>query len=187
MEVVDLGLPSSTKWAKSNLGSSNETDNGLYYSWGNVIGHGEDGYEFSTENYSSTPGSSLNNNIEPGGNYDAATALLGIHFRIPTLEQINELISNCDRSYQENYQNSGKNGYKFTSRANGNFIFIPLAGRCNENGFGEENELGDYWTATIDSSDLEKSIRFFLSPGLVEHRLYYRHIGCTIRPVFISL
>ena len=33
-EYVDLSLPSGTKWATCNVGAKNETDFGLYFSWG---------------------------------------------------------------------------------------------------------------------------------------------------------
>ena len=63
-ECVDLGLPSGTLWAKGNIIKKGddyqigeETDSGLYYSWGNINGHQEgDGYYFDPSSYSSSNG-----------------------------------------------------------------------------------------------------------------------------------
>lgn len=38
-EYVDLGLPSGTLWAKMNVGAESETDNGLYFAWGETTGY----------------------------------------------------------------------------------------------------------------------------------------------------
>ena len=37
-EAVDLGLPSGTKWAKTNIGATSETDNGILFVWGDITG-----------------------------------------------------------------------------------------------------------------------------------------------------
>ena len=37
--AVDLGFPSGTKWADRNIGALNPEDTGLYFSWGNTVGH----------------------------------------------------------------------------------------------------------------------------------------------------
>ena len=38
-EYVDLDLPSGLKWAKCNIGAEKESDYGLYFQWGDVVGH----------------------------------------------------------------------------------------------------------------------------------------------------
>lgn len=38
IELVDLGLPSGTLWAKCNLGAENEYDYGKYFAWGDTVG-----------------------------------------------------------------------------------------------------------------------------------------------------
>ena len=49
-EYVDLGLTSGTKWAKMNVGASSETENGLYFAWGET-----EGYTASQVSGSATP------------------------------------------------------------------------------------------------------------------------------------
>lgn len=41
-EMVDLGLPSGTKWARTNIGSEKEHEIGLYFAWGETVGYGSD-------------------------------------------------------------------------------------------------------------------------------------------------
>ena len=41
-EYVDLGLPSGLKWAKCNIGAEKESDYGLYFQWGDVVGYRSD-------------------------------------------------------------------------------------------------------------------------------------------------
>ena len=38
-EYVDLGLPSGTLWATSNVGASKPYDYGLYFQWGDNKGY----------------------------------------------------------------------------------------------------------------------------------------------------
>ena len=38
---VDLALPSGLLWCEHNVGASTPYEDGLYFSWGNVIGHAE--------------------------------------------------------------------------------------------------------------------------------------------------
>ena len=37
-QAVDLGLPSGTLWASTNVGAASETDNGILFVWGDVTG-----------------------------------------------------------------------------------------------------------------------------------------------------
>lgn len=39
MKAIDLGLPSGLKWADCNVGAKKETDYGLYFQWGDIVGY----------------------------------------------------------------------------------------------------------------------------------------------------
>ena len=97
---VDLALPSGVLWADKNVGASTPYEDGLYFSWGNVVGHtGSDGYDFGTSNdgpYASTPGAALEGNIPSNNTYDAARHNMGAPCRMPTVGEFQELNSNCD-------------------------------------------------------------------------------------------
>lgn len=83
--AVDLGL--SVKWASCDLGATDYKEMGLLFSWGSVepITYGSAvNYEYNN----------LGNNIA-GTQYDAATLMLGEKWRMPTEDEVNELIQSC--------------------------------------------------------------------------------------------
>lgn len=144
--VVDLGLPSGTKWADRNIGASNPEDTGLYFSWGNTFGHeAGKGYDFK-DDYDNTPGSELNEDIDL--EHDAARVNLGEPWKIPTKEQFKELVDNCE---SEVTTIKGYLGRRFTSKINGNSIFMPFAGYINGTGLYGRGASGGYWSSSLGS------------------------------------
>ena len=140
-DAVDLGLPSGTLWASKNIGAARETDWGMYFSWGNVDAHQAGaGYNFSQDVYNATAGNNLTTDITI--NYDAAKALLGGKWKMPTMAQFQEL---CNSSYTEYIDPDGTVrtgtdkrttyngvvGLLFRSKINGNRLFFPAAGYYN--------------------------------------------------------
>ena len=84
-EYIDLGLPSGTLWATCNLGALSPEEDGMYFSWGNVDGHyGVDGIDWRQNYYNTTPGHNLNGNIPQNATYDAAIAIKGTPWCMPT-------------------------------------------------------------------------------------------------------
>ena len=69
-KYVDLGLPSGTLWATCNIGADNEKESGLYFWWGDVVGHKADDTSF---NFSSS-----NPNILTNGKYYLSLKSQGI-------------------------------------------------------------------------------------------------------------
>lgn len=117
-DYVDMGLPSGTKWAASNLDLTTETKLAAspfqyecsFFSWGNIVGHNPISetafdYDFGSVNeaepwyegqpYGDTPGSTLTENIPIDAEFDAARALLGAPWRTPLQSDFLELINNC--------------------------------------------------------------------------------------------
>ena len=148
-EYVDLGLKSGTLWAKCNIGASSETDYGVYFQWGDISGISESilrkySYkiyywaDYKYCNGSTTTLTKYNNDSRHGtvDNIttletvdDAATQIMGSEWRMPTKDEIQELIDNTDNEWVEDYNGSGVNGRKFTSKTDGRkYIFIPAAG-----------------------------------------------------------
>ena len=88
-EWVDLGLPSGTKWATCNIGTSTPSGYGNYYAWG----------ETSTKSsYTEANSRTYGKNISDfSGNtyYDAATANWGSGWRMPTYKEFQELKEKC--------------------------------------------------------------------------------------------
>ena len=62
--------------------------------------------------------------------------------------EFDELIYNCTYSWTNDYNGTGVAGCLFTSNINGNSIFIPAAGGCNDSIVAEVGSFGAYWSAT---------------------------------------
>ena len=138
-ELVDLGLPSGTKWASFNLGSVAPTVPGYYYAWGEV--HPTETFTSSytskywyqarynypgyAKKYSTVAGAAQENLVDMktvlDPEDDAATYCLGGEWRTPTSDDFGELFANCDRSVVED-------NYVYTSKINGNSITFPACG-----------------------------------------------------------
>ena len=111
-DYVDLGLPSQLKWAKCNIGATNEEESGLYFQWGDTQGYtaeqvgNEEGQKaFTWNDYKwSVDGSSSNfskYNDSDGKTVldledDAAHVNMGGNWRMPTSEELKELCLNTD-------------------------------------------------------------------------------------------
>lgn len=188
-EAVDLGL--SVKWSPINLGATAPGDFGNFYPWACLTSPDfiDDStypyFDWRTETWADIP------DFAGNAKYDAAAAFWSNGWRTPTLAEFDELLENCDYVYE--YQN-GHDGYKFTSRINGNSIFLPLGGRVGVDGWGYTEQIrnvGYYWSSTPDervpdfawylrlseittSSDMTK-------PARTDN--FYKSTGYNIRPV----
>ena len=100
---VDLGLPSGLLWAKYNMGTDSQTEIGDYYAWGETSPN-KKFYFISTYKYYKTTISKIleilkysekdwKTVLDPED--DAARAILGVGYRIPTQEDWQELLDNC--------------------------------------------------------------------------------------------
>jgi hypothetical protein len=181
--AVDLALPSGVLWADKNVGASTPYEDGLYFSWGNVIGHtGDDGYDFGTGNdgpYASTPGAELTGNIAPSNTYDAARHNMGAPWRMPTVGEFQELVANCDSEWTDE---DGVTGRRFTSRINGNSIFFPASGDRDGTGLNGHGSYGLYWSSSLTSQTYGYYLNFYsegVNPAGNDGRFY----GFSVRAV----
>lgn len=146
--LVDLGLPSGLLWATRNIGARAPEDAGLYFSWGNLIGHAEgSGYDFSQAEYNTTPAAAIRDNLSLS--QDAARANLGAPWRMPTAAEFQELFDNCTTQWTTL---NGVNGLLFTSNVNGNTLFFPAAGRYNGTSLNYRGSVGYFWSSTYYSA-----------------------------------
>ena len=180
---VDLALPSGLLWCEHNVGAATPYEDGLYFSWGNVIGHtGDDGYDFGNSNdgpYASTPGAELTGNIPVNNTYDAARHNMGAPCRLPTVGEFQELNSNCDSEWTDE---DGVAGRRFTSRINGNSIFFPASGYRYGTGLNYRGSNGYYWSASLYSSAGGYSLSFN-SEGVDPANNSNRFGGFSVRAV----
>lgn len=155
---VDLGLPSGLKWASYNVGAADLTESGSYFSWGETSA--KDVYDWSNYKFGSmsaiTKYSTIdfNDHVNDGKTVlevadDAAAVNWGATWRMPTKEDVEELMAGCDWEWVENFTGTGtfKTGMLGTSKTNGNVIFLPDAqSRYSDM---EYYTGGYYWTASM--------------------------------------
>lgn len=126
--AIDLGLPSGTKWSCCNVGASKPEDLGGRYAWGET----SEKESYTWENYiffdgyyrSDRPRFNLPMDKIAGTSYDAAHVLMGKKWQMPAVEQVDELITQCEEKY---IQYNGVDGCLFIGQ-NNNSIFLPYTG-----------------------------------------------------------
>lgn len=143
---VDLGLPSGNKWATCDLGSTIVEKNGDTYPWGDLVPDSylenekrphkfKDLIECDQNKNNSgnitdirerwkcfIEAGVLDSNLALTPNNDAATVVMGSHWKIPTSKDYQELLDNTTPRITSL---RGVRGVVFKSTSNGNAIFIP--------------------------------------------------------------
>lgn len=164
---VDLGLTSGTLWATMNAGAESATEYGGYYQWGDTVDKSDavcdwetykysndDGTEFSKYNTGLNDiGGTIDNKITLDLEDDAARANMGGDWKMPSLAQMDELVQETNNVWVEDYEGSGVNGRLFTSKTNGNSIFIPASGyRFGSSFYDQQGSYGNVWASSLDAS-----------------------------------
>lgn len=164
-EFVDLGLPSGTLWADRNVGASKPEEYGLYFAWGETQGYSgiTDDKQFRWSDYKLCGGSSRTltkyNNNSSYGTVDTLTTLEQVDdaayqsdntCRMPTSDELEELTANTTSTWETL---NGVNGRRFTSKTNGNSIFVPAAGLCNDGSVYNVGSYGYLWNSSLDEYD----------------------------------
>ena len=137
--AIDLGLPNGTKWACCNLGAPSPEHSGGYYAWGETSVKSS----YDSGNFE---GPTRVEDIA-GTEYDAAYVNMGRDWRIPSFEQVSELLNYCKD--QEGRTYNGVKGFLFTGPS-GNSIFFPFSGYMYGNEIHAEFQ-GYVWTSTRDN------------------------------------
>ena len=170
-EYVDLGL--SVKWATCNVGASSPEDFGDYYAWGET--ETKSSYdEDNCETYRKDIGDIT------GTDRDVAHVNWGGAWRMPTMDEIQELMDNCDLEWTT--QNEVE-GLKVTSRKNGNSIFLPAAGWWTGTSLDYAGGSGRYWSSTPDESHTQGAYHLGLYSGYRGRGWCSRAPGHSVRPV----
>ena len=180
---VDLGLPSGLLWATCNVGANSPEDYGDYFAWGETTT--KHVYAWITYKYGSSASSLTKytfNQTTLELIDDAARANWGGNWRIPTATEIAELREQCTWTWTTL---NGVNGYKVTSKSNGNSIFLPAAGCREDSSLDYAGSTGYYWSNQLYTSmdwDKAKFLHFdsghvFVSGGTT------RYFGHSVRPV----
>lgn len=173
MEYVDLGL--SVEWAKCNLGAETEEATGALFGYGDQTGLNRSSYLTDYKVKTDIAGTAndflANVKIDEGSSLKSST---------PTADELAELIQNTN---QEETEVNGVKGVKFTSKKNGNSIFMPYTGyRDGTDKVGEGNE-GLYWSGNNYSVATDYSQTLKISGGKATSGVSPRNLGLAVRPV----
>ena len=203
MEYVDLGLPSGLKWAKCNLGASKPSESGDYYAWGETAPKAE--YTWATYKWMQAGQSdwkyitkyTFADGVTEGIWYDsarefigdnktvlvaaddAATQQLGSPWRMPTIDEIQELLVNCTWTWTTQ---DGVNGYQVDG-PNGNAIFLPAAGYRKVSGLKYAGSQGYCWSSSLSTTESNCAYSLDLHSDRYLIARTYRYFGYTVRPV----
>lgn len=160
-ELVDLGLPSGTKWAKRNIAARRPSDQGAYFAWGEIDGHftvtDEKMYGWDDYKYADSSESDLNkydsndDKTVLDKDDDAAYVSSGGALRMPTSDEFDELLNHTDNKW---ITVNGMNGVIFMNKSDhSKAIFIPASGYYYE---GVNDVLGVeccLWSSTLNKDE----------------------------------
>ena len=196
--MIDLGLPSGTKWACCNVGATKPEEYGDYFAWGETKGYKSGKRDFSWSTYKWCNGASNTqtkycNDSDYGNNGftdnkteldledDAAYVNWGSNWRMPSKGQQDELRSQCTWIWT---QLNGVNGYRVTSKTNGNSIFLPAAGYRYGASLSYAGSGGDCWSRTLSTDSPDGAYGLSFNSGFVDwYYSYGRSFGFSVRPV----
>ena len=189
-EYVDLGLPSGTLWATCNVGAISPEEYGDYFAWGETST--KEVYNWGSYKWCEGTWNTINKycihsqsgtidgitELEPED--DAAYVNWGESWRMPSKEQVKELVDNC--SYEWTAIN-GVNGELFTA-PNGNTLFFPAASGCFDDTHGTYGTGGFYWMRSLSTYYSHGAICLYLySTQVDENDIYERYYGFPVRAV----
>ena len=176
--MIDLGLPSGTKWACCNVGASAPEQYGGYYAWGETSEKSV--YDWDTYQYYDSNGNLVNigSNIS-GTPYDVAYVRWGAPWCMPSKAQCDELIANTTSVWTTM---NGVYGRKFIG-SNGGTIFLPAAGGRWYSGFVYVGGIGSYCSSSLEESSPYGAWSLYFNSGGVDVYYFYRDNGLSVRPV----
>ena len=192
-DYVDLGLPSGTLWATCNIGATTPEEYGSYFAWAET--DSKSNYSWSTYKYCAGTNDSMTKycTAEYYGTFDgldaledkddAATAKWGSSWRMPSMEQFDELMNSEYTTVKKSFQNDTY-GMLITSKLNGNSIFLPAAGILMDTDLINDGSRAFYWSRDVarPSNFLARDFSFTTTsntPNDTQNRCY----GLSIRPV----
>ena len=187
---VDLGLPSGTIWATRNVGANAPEDYGDYFAWGET--EPKDYYYWNTykwcngsyytlTKYCSYGSYGYNGFVDNKTELDPSDDAACAHYaggRMPSMEQFDELVDNCNWQWT---QRNGVNGHLVTG-PNGKTMFLPVAGWRWNDSLNYAGSYGQYWSRTQDP----RYPYYAISNEDLNSHHFARYSGSTVRAVRVS-
>lgn len=177
--IIDLGLPSGTKWECCNMGADKPESSGTYYAWAEM---GPKNW-YTRDNYAYFSSYTSFQDLGDIGKtkYDVVRMTRGYGWSIPAPWQFQELCNSDYCTWTETTQN-GVSGYLIEG-LNGGRIFLPAAG------YRDDLNLRDYWNVYWSSQGNGTSISAYCllwnsEYGIRPEGIHYRYYGVPIRPVY---
>ncbi|MBP5560153.1 MAG: Ig-like domain-containing protein [Bacteroidales bacterium] len=187
--AVDLGL--SVKWASFNLGASTPEGSGDYFSWGETAP--KSSYTWSTYSYGQSKNGPFSEYVADAAHGtpdyktildledDAAHAIWGDAWRMPSNEEIQELRRNCNWQWTTV---NGVAGYKVTGKTTGHFIFLPAAGMMGGSKVQNAGTEGDYWSSSLYTTESCSSWSPYFTSSEFSTGDCHRYFGLPVRAVY---
>lgn len=183
-------------WSNKNIGATTPEEYGLYFAWGETEGYEKitDTKKFKWGDYKLCGGSSSTltkyNNKSSYGTVDNLTVLEQVDdaayqvdnsCRMPTKADLNELKANTTSSWETL---NDVNGIRFTSKVNGNSIFVPAAGGCLDGTVYSPKSCCYLWSSSLGSSNSKNACCLLADSRTTEvNELNSRYFGFSVRPV----
>ena len=199
-EWVDLGLPSGTKWATCNLGANSPEEFGEYYAWGEtspkeyydntnyLLTYKYYGYYMMSEYCTSDIDGKVDNKRFLYPEHDAAHVNWGDDWRMPTSDEMQELMDCCKF---EPATLNGVSGYNVKG-PNGKTMFLPGASFKEKYSHPTTDDGAlCYWTSKLSTDTYRTNTNYYAfslnsSAGYTWQfapSVSYRYCGMPIRPV----
>ena len=179
-EYVDLGL--SVKWATCNIGASSPEEYGLYFAWGETTGYTDEQVTSGVRKFDKASYTAAAISTDLTLEQDAAHVNLGGNWRMPTKDECQELLDNCNVVWTDNYNGTGVKGRVFTSKVNGNSVFFPAAGFCADSSVRSVGTNGNYFLSSLYS--FTEIWELHLSAGMKSlDQFGTRYSGLSVRGV----
>ncbi|MCQ2315881.1 MAG: DUF1566 domain-containing protein [Bacteroidales bacterium] len=189
-EYVDLGLPSGLLWATCNVGADKPEDYGDYFAWGEMATkstYNWGTYKWCNGSYNTLTKYNTDSDYGTVDNRtileladDAARANWGGDWRMPTVDEMQELKDECTSEWTTQ---NGVNGWKFTG-PNKNSIFLPAAGFYFYGSLNYAGSRGYYWSSSLCTDYPINAYDLYFNSGDVDlSGSGYRSCGQSVRPV----
>lgn len=188
-ESVDLGL--SVRWATCNIGANQANEKGWFVRWGETSEMVDTipykWYDLTTDKYTKYNLYERMGTVDMKYRLDAADDVAnsgaGPQWRIPSIEEFQELIDSCNWALVD----SGRvKGYLVTSKKNGNNIFLPTAGFSMNGNIYYPEHIGAYLSNTLRIVSNSECRLLFFNLDTVYLQAFSRQIGLSVRPVYSS-